>query len=67
MFFFDVMKVDFFGWFGLEDGEKLGVWVVEDFMIIFFEKKMSRVYVVFLVERLKVVYNILFFKFEIID
>ena len=52
---------------GSEDGEKPGVWAVEDSMITLLEKKMSRVYAAPPAERLKAVYNTPPSKFETID
>ena len=63
----DAMKADSSGWFGSEDGEKPGVWAVEDSMITLLEKKMSRVYAAPPAERLKAVYNTPPSKFETID
>ncbi|KAF3552735.1 hypothetical protein F2Q69_00012717 [Brassica cretica] len=63
----DAMKADSSGWFGSEDGEKPGIWAVEDSMITLLEKKMSRVYAAPPAERLKAVYNTPPSKFETID
>lgn len=63
----EAMKADSSGWFGSEDGEKPGIWAVEDSVITLLEKKMSRVYGAHPAERLKAVYNTPPSKYETID
>uniref|UniRef100_A0A1J3D0Z7 Photosynthetic NDH subunit of subcomplex B 2, chloroplastic n=1 Tax=Noccaea caerulescens TaxID=107243 RepID=A0A1J3D0Z7_NOCCA len=62
----DAMKADSTGWFG-EEGEKPGVWDVQDSEITLLQKKMSRVYAAPPAERLKAVYNTPPSKYETID
>jgi len=61
------MKAESSGWFGSEEGEKPGIWAVEDSVITLLEKKMSRIYGAPPAERLKAVYNTPPSKFETID
>ncbi|KAL1204518.1 Photosynthetic NDH subunit of subcomplex B 2 [Cardamine amara subsp. amara] len=63
----EAMKADSSGWFGSEEGEKPGIWAVEDSVITLLEKKMSRVYGAPPAERLKAVYNTPPSKYETID
>ncbi|KAG7658446.1 Galactose mutarotase-like domain superfamily [Arabidopsis suecica] len=63
----EAMKAESSGWFGSEEGEKPGVWAVEDSVITLLEKKMSRIYGAPPAERLKAVYNTPPSKFETID
>ncbi|KAL1212114.1 Photosynthetic NDH subunit of subcomplex B 2 [Cardamine amara subsp. amara] len=63
----EAMKADSSGWFGSEEGEKPGIWTVEDSVITLLEKKMSRVYGAPPAERLKAVYNTPPSKYETID
>ncbi|CAH8256852.1 unnamed protein product [Arabidopsis lyrata] len=63
----EAMKADSSGWFGSDEGEKPGIWAVEDSVITLLEKKMSRIYGAPPAERLKAVYNTPPSKFETID
>ncbi|XP_010541239.1 PREDICTED: photosynthetic NDH subunit of subcomplex B 2, chloroplastic-like, partial [Tarenaya hassleriana] len=63
----EAMKSESSGWFGSEEGEKPGIWKVQDDVITVLEKKMSRVYGAPPEERLKAVYNTPPSKYETLD
>ncbi|CAH2077880.1 unnamed protein product [Thlaspi arvense] len=63
----EAMKAESPGWLGSEEGEKPGIWAVEDSVITLLENKMSRVYGAPPGERLKPVYTTPPSKYETID